>query len=838
MHRQSRYTHESRQALTYAREEAIRLHHKNIGVGHLFLGLLRLHDPLIESLFMSLHVNIEQLFQAVEFVLGQGNKALLGSPTLNAATRSALSRAEDKAQVEQSDLTDVDHLLYGILSERGIISGVVESFGLTLSSIQRQIVYLKQGDQTQIMLTAHYQARYAITPTLNAVSRDLTILALEGTLDPCIGREAELERTMQVLSRRTKNNPVLLGPAGVGKTAIAEGLAQRIIADYVPETLHQMRVVALNIGMLTAGTKFRGEFEERLKHIVQEIYAAKDIIIVLDDLHILSKAGVAEGSVDAANVFKPMLARGDFRCIGTTTIDDYRTTIEADPALERRFQPIYVQEPSAQETLTMLRGLRHRYANFHHVTIDDQVLAATVQLATRYLAGRYLPDKAIDLIDEAAVRVRIHHNIDSATIGHLREQLTITHYEKERAIAQRDFATAAYKRMQEREQTNALEQAIQVWQEQIRPQPALSIQDIAAVITDWTGIPVSCNEPEERERLLHLEKELHRRVIGQDAAIQAVARAVRRARTNIRDSHRPIGSFIFVGPNGVGKTELARTLAATLFGNENALLHLDMSEFMEHHQVSRLIGSPPGYIGHEQSGQLTAAVLRQPYRVILFDEIEKAHPQIFDLLLQIFEDGYLTDAHGQVVDFRHTIIILTSNIGTTTSGQQPMTFYRHTLSPQNANGDRQRIQQQEQAMLITTVKTFFKPELINRLDEIIVFHPLEHEQVCAIVDLLVAQTKQRLQEQSISLDISPDARQLLAERGYDGAYGARALRRTVQHLLNDPLAEAILRGDLCDATSIYVHVNKREDRQELMIAIHTHEEIILLFESDGTQDAA
>ncbi len=838
MHRQNRYTHESRQVLTYAREEAIRLHHKNIGVGHLFLGLLRLHDPLIESLFMSLHVNIEQLVQAVEFVLGQGNKALLSNPTLNLAARSALTRAEDEAQAEQSDLMDVDHLLHGILSEHGIISGVVESFGLTLTSIQQQIARLKQGDQTQIMLTAHYQARYALTPTLNAASRDLTMMALEGTLDPCIGREAELERTMQVLSRRTKNNPVVLGPAGVGKTAIAEGLAQRIIADHVPSMLRSMRVVAPNIGMLTAGTKFRGEFEERLKHIVHEISTTKDIIIVLDELHTLSKAGVAEGSIDAASLFKPMLARGDFRCIGTTTFDDYRTTIENDPALERRFQPIHVQEPSAQETLTMLHGLRHHYANFHHVTIDDEVLGATIQLAIRYLSGRYLPDKAIDLIDEAAARVRVRHSVDPAGIVHLRERLTITHYEKDHAIAQRDFATAAFKRTQEHEQMKALEQAWQTWQEQVRPQPTLNVQDITDVITDWTGIPVSYHEAGERERLLHLEEELHRRVIGQDTAIQAVARAVRRARTNIRASHRPIGSFIFVGPTGVGKTELARTLAATLFGNENALLQLDMSEFMESHQVSRLIGSPPGYVGHDQGGQLTEAIRRQPYRVILFDEIEKAHPQVFDLLLQILEDGCLTDAHGRVVNFCHTIIILTSNLGTTALRHQPMTFYRHAQNQQDANEDRQRSQQQQQGTLMAAVKAFFKPELINRLDEVVVFHPLEREHIQAIIDLLVEQTRQRLQEQAISLSISSEALQLLAERGYDSAYGARTLRRTVQRMLDDTLAEAILRGDLHSALSVYVSVNAREDKQKLIIAITTGNESILLLESANTQDAA
>jgi ATP-dependent Clp protease ATP-binding subunit ClpC len=815
MRRLTRYTHEARQALTYARQEARRLRHKHVGPEHLFLGLLKLHDPLIESLFMALHVNIDQLFQSVEFVLGSGIIDVASDPILNAAARAALERAEKEALAEQLDFTDVEHLLFGILTAHHSLSlSVIESFGLTLIAIREQIAQLKCSDRSHLILTAHYQSRYGATPTLNTCSRDLTMMALHGLLDPCIGRETELEQIMQVLSRRTKNNPALLGPAGVGKTALVEGLAQRIIEGNVPEPLQHARVVALDIAMLTTGTRFRGEFEERLQRILHEITTAKDVIVVLDELHLLTGTGVAAGSIDAANLFKPLLARGDFRCIGTTTPDNYRNSIETDPALKRRFQPIYVHEPSSQETLAILRGLRERYASFYRVTISDEALVAAVQLSEQHVNGRYLPDKAIDLLDEAAARKRVQYSSYPANIYSSQEQLIIARRQKEQAIARHHFPDAARQRALEHQLMRQLEQEKLQWQAHIQSQqsqPILHAEDIIAVVTARTDIPVASAyaSTEKRQFLLRLEEQLRQRIIGQDEAIQAVARAVRRAYSPVRERRRPIGSFLFVGPGGVGKSELARALAATLLHDEHALLQLDMSEFMELHHVVRLIGSPPGYVGHEQGGQLTEAVRRQPYRIILFDEIEKAHPQVLDLLLQILEDGCLTDARGQIVDFRHTIIILTSNVGSVTLQQQPMAFYHHQHYTQSW--------QHYRTIFTEAVKSAFKPELLNRIDEIVIFQPLEREQLRAIVDLLVEQTQQRMQARSITLTVNASARQLLVERGYDRLNGARTLRRTVQHLLDDMLAEAILCGDLCPAQSVTVSA----EGQQLNLSINT-----------------
>lgn len=789
-----RYTTEGRQALILAREQAVQLRQRVMGTEHLLLGILKAGDPIVECVFSRLQVSVSRLHESLEFVIGRGNKALLSQPVLGQAARAALQRADEMATSMSHEHIGVEHLLLGVMGEEdGLAASVLESFGLSLEAVRRELDLLLERGRDYALFLASFQARLNETPTLNSVSRDLTAAALAGSLDPLIGREEELERAMQILTRRSKNNPVLIGPAGVGKTAIAEGLAIRIIQGQVPEPLQRCRVVALDVGLLTVGTKFRGDFEERLKSIMREIVSAKDIIIVIDELHALVGAGVAEGSIDAGNLFKPMLARGELRCIGAATLEDYHRTIEADAALERRFQPIMVNETSAQQTLAILRGLRSSYADFHQVTITDEALAAAVQMSTRYISSRYQPDKSIDLLDEAAARVCVHMTVVPEQVRKLREELEAAQQAKEAAIVRGDFALAAKHRSVEKRQRLVLADAEQVWRAQREEQrPVVDERAIAEVVAMWTGIPVAQLAAGEAERLMHLEDELHRRVIGQHEAVQVVAKAVRRARANLRDSHRPIGSFLFVGPTGVGKTELARTLTGAMFGDEDAIIKLDMSEFMESHHAARLVGSPPGYVGYDQPGQLTEAVRRRPYSVVLFDEIEKAHPNVFDLLLQILEDGCLSDAKGQMVDFKNTIIILTSNIGTASLKPSHMAF---ASSRQSKQARQARAYEQMRGQIIQAVKEQLRPELMNRIDELVVFHTLEQEHLHQIVHLLVARTQQRMAEQLITLHVSDEARTLLVERGYDPVYGARPLRRTAQRMLDDMLAEALLREE-------------------------------------------
>ena len=806
MSRLQHYTKEARQAIACAREEAQRLRHKTVGTEHLLLGILKVSDSTIEAVFSLLHVSTQLVVQALEFVVGYGNKTSLTEPALSAATRAVLVCAEQEKADDHAELMKIEHLLLALFCEPDSVTvGVLESFGALPAAMREQLEMLRQHGSQTLDLARQYEVWYALTPTLNQVSRDLTRAALSQELDPLIGREAELERTMQILSRRSKNNPVLIGPAGVGKTAIAEGLAQRIIQGTVPENLLHHRVVALEVGLLTVGTRFRGDFEERLRRIVQEILQARGIILVIDELHALTGTGVAEGSIDAANLFKPLLARSEFQCIGATTLDGYRLSIEADPALERRFQPIMVQETSPQETLEIVCGLRSNYAEYHHVIIADEALIAAVHLSARYIQDRYLPDKALDLIDEAAARARVQRSTVPDHIRRLREELLLAQRAKEYAIAQHDFAIAARHRSGELLLSQQLHELEQEWakaHEQDRP--LVGAQEIAQIVSLWTGIPVVQIAVEEAERLLHLEDELHQRVIGQHLAVQAVARAVRRSRTNLRDGRRPIGSFIFVGPTGVGKTELARALAAALFDDERALIKLDMSEFMESHQVSRLTGSPPGYIGHEEGGQLTEAVRRQPYSVILFDEIEKAHPQVFDLLLQILEDGRLTDAHGRTVDFSNTLIILTSNAGTAQLARSDIGFL--ASQPEQTEAATARIS----TIVMPVLKALFRPELLNRIDDIVSFHPLQPDHLRQIIDLMIDHVQQRMTEQRMTLQVTDAARALLVKRGYDPVYGARPLRRAVQTLLEDLLAEAILQGTFAPGDTIIADVSNEQ----------------------------
>jgi ATP-dependent Clp protease ATP-binding subunit ClpC len=812
----NKYTKEARQTLVFAKEEALRLRHRAISPEHLLLGLLRVNDILIENIFESLHLNTTRVTQAIEFVIGRGNKVHLSDPALNAAARYVIANAEVEAARAASDLIGIEHLLLGILGEEnGAAAGVLASFNMSLEAVREYLAQLASAPNElaqQPSFSKEYQARYDATPTLNEVSRDLTAAALIDALDPMIGREEELERTMQILSRRSKNNPVLLGTAGVGKTAIAEGLAQRIIEGKVPENLLNRRVVSLDVAMLTVGTKFRGDYEERLKKIMQEILDDKGIIMVIDELHTLMSSGVADGSVDAANLFKPMLARGEFQCIGATTYDEYRKTIESDQALERRFQPVQVRETNERETLAILHGLRFRYEAYHHVTLSNEALKAAVRMSSRYIQGRFQPDKSIDLIDEAASSLRVQQTVVPEAIRQLRDRIVIVQRDKDHEVRQHNFALASLQRAQELRLRQELQKLEYEWRmQQIEQTPTITEQHIAEIVAKWTGIPVAQIALEEAQHLLVLEEELHKRVIGQHEAVQAVARAVRRSRTNLRDSRRPIGSFLFVGPTGVGKTELASALAGTLFGDEGAMLKLDMSEFMEQHSVSRLIGSPPGYVGYDSAGQLTEAVRRRPYSVVLFDEIEKAHPKIFDLLLQILDDGCLTDTHGQTVDFRNTIVIMTSNVGTARLKANPIAF---TSRHQNEQEELDAAYEQLRSTVTPALKEMFKPELLNRIDEIVLFHALEQTHLHEIVNIMIEQTQKRLAAQAITMEVSAKARHLLVKHGYDPIYGARPLRRTVQSMLEDMLAEAILQGEcvandtiVVDATNDRLHIN-------------------------------
>ncbi|HEX4203581.1 MAG TPA: ATP-dependent Clp protease ATP-binding subunit [Ktedonobacteraceae bacterium] len=805
MARLSKYTREVRDALGCAREEAVRLRHRLIGTEHLLLGMLKLSDPLVEGLFVSLHSSPANISQALDFVIGRGRRALVGEPVLGVTARATLARAEAAASIAQSAKVGLEHVLLGMFEERdGIVMGVLESFGIYPDAACQQLEALVVDGYEHLISSMKYREWYDATPILNTVSRDLTLAAVEGKLDPLIGREEELTRTIQILSRRSKNNPVLIGPAGVGKTAVAEGLAWRIVRGLVPDNLLNCRLVALDIGLLTFGTKFRGDFEERLKTIMLEVTRQPDVVIVIDELPALVHTGVAEGSLDAASLFKPLLARGEFRCIGVTTLEEYRKNIEADPALERRFQPVLIRETAPAETIHILYGLRSCYEDFHHVSIQDEALQAALHLSTRYIHNRSQPDKALDLIDEAASRACVVRSMAPDTVQQLRAEVRKLQQEKEVAIALHDFPRAAELLRSEHRLQRELTQAEEDWQCQHQiHRPVVCAQDIAEIVAARTGIPVARITQEEKLHLLNLENELHQRIVGQNEAVNVVARAIRRARAHIRDMRRPIGAFLFVGPTGVGKTEVARALAASLFGNEQALLKLDMSEFMAHHQVSRLIGSPPGYVGHDQAGQLTEFVRRQPYSIVLFDEIEKAHPQILDLLLQITEDGCLTDAHGQSVSFQHTIIIITSNLGTEhrASGLTLLPVKHVDEEQRRANNHKQT-----SAHVLDAVRRALRPELFNRLDEVVVFHALHMEHLYAIADLMIEQTRQQLAKQDLTLHVSTRARELLVTRGYDPDYGARLLRRIIQGMLEDLLAEAILQRKILVGDTIEVDV--------------------------------
>ncbi|MBE3556201.1 MAG: ATP-dependent Clp protease ATP-binding subunit [Firmicutes bacterium] len=792
----SRFTERAQRVIQLAQEEAVRMGHPNVGTEHILLGLVREGEGIAARALQNLGVTPEKVRREVENLVGVGHEqpAMIGfTPRM----KKAIELAIDEARRLGHNYIGTEHLLLGLLrEEEGVAAQVLTNLGVSLPAARQQVLQLLG----QAAEGGAQGGQGSGTPTLDNFARDMTELAREGKLDPVIGREKEIERVIQVLSRRTKNNPVLIGEPGVGKTAIAEGLAERIVSNEVPETLRDKRVMALDMATVVAGTKYRGEFEDRLKKIIDEIRQNQNVILFIDELHTVIGAGGAEGAIDASNILKPALARGELQCIGATTLDEYRKYIERDPALERRFQPITVGEPTIEESIQILRGLRDRYEAHHGVKITDEALEAAVKLSARYITDRYLPDKAIDLIDEAGSRVRLRSYTAPPDLKKAEEQLEKLRQEKEAAVQAQEFEKAAELRDQERRLRRELEEKKQHWQQEHRSDELqVTADDIADIVSQWTGVPVRRLEEEESERLLHLEEVLHKRVIGQEEAISALARAIRRARAGLKDPKRPIGSFIFLGPTGVGKTELAKALAEALFGDEQAMVRIDMSEYEEKFSESRLIGAPPGYVGYEEGGQLTESVRRKPYSVVLFDEIEKAHPDIFNVLLQVLEDGRLTDGKGRTVDFRNTVIIMTSNAGAETiKKQQTLGFTTGDEAESNYEAMKSKLMEE--------LRHQFRPEFLNRVDDIIVFHELSQDDIKAVVRLMVADVRKRLREFELDITLTDAAIDKLAEEGFDPVYGARPLRRAIQKQIEDQLSEEILRGTIHKGDLVKVDV--------------------------------
>ncbi|NWF77770.1 MAG: ATP-dependent Clp protease ATP-binding subunit [Chloroflexi bacterium] len=796
-----RFSEGARRVLTRAQGEAQRLGHNYIDTEHILLGIAGEESGIAAKVLTNLGVSMTKIQAAVEFVIGKGERrATSGDVELAPGAKRAIEFAVDEARRLNSSYIGVEHLLLGLLREsEGVAFSVLESFGITLERTRDEVSRVVKQEAVRARTTGRAVTR---TPTLDQLGTDLTALARADKLDPIIGRHKEIERVIQILSRRTKNNPALIGEPGVGKTAIVEGLAQRIVAGEVPEVLQGKRIVALDMGALVAGTKYRGEFEERLKKVIEEEKAAGNCILFIDEMQTIVGAGAAEGAVDASNLLKPSLSRGEIQCIGATTLDDYRKYVEKDPALERRFQPVLVAEPTMEETLEILRGIKHRYEEFHQLEISDEALQTAAALATRYIADRFLPDKAIDLVDEASSRVRIKRGSAPIGLAEARRALESVRKEKDMAVAAQQYEYSAELRARELQLTEKIETMKKEWKvKQEQGRPVVTSEDIAEVVSMWTGIPLVKLSIDETTRLLQMEEALHRRIIGQDEAISTVAKAVRRARAGLKDPRRPIGVFIFLGPTGVGKTELVRALAEFMFGSEDAMVRLDMSEFMERHTVARLVGAPPGYIGYEEGGQLTEAVRRKSYCVILLDEIEKAHADVFNILLQIFDDGHLADAKGRRVDFRNSIIVMTSNAGAELiKRDMSLGFTAHV----DGEGKRQVEYEKMKEKVLGEMKKIFRPEFLNRIDATVVFHALSKEHIRQIVDLMLNQIIASLKEKNITLEVTDGARDFIGNKGYDPVFGARPLRRTIQTLVEDQLSEALLRGDFLPGDTVVV----------------------------------
>lgn len=807
-----KFSERARKVLTLAQEEAQRFNHNYIGTEHILLGLVREGEGVAAKVLSNLGVELPKVRAAVEFIIGRGEKPSSSEIGLTPRAKRVIELAVDEARRFNHNYIGTEHLLLGLLREgEGVAAGVLESLGVSLDRVRTETSRVLSQTTPQGQQAARPSTR---TPTLDQLGVDLTNLARNKKLDPVIGRTKEIERVIQILSRRTKNNPALIGEPGVGKTAIVEGLAHRIIAGEVPETLQGKRLVTLDVGSLVAGTKYRGEFEERLKKVIEEIKASGNCILFVDEMHTIVGAGAAEGAVDAANILKPSLSRGELQCIGATTLDEYRKHIEKDAALERRFQPVLVNEPTIEETLDILRGIKERYEEHHRLTISDEALKAAASLASRYIADRFLPDKAIDIVDEAASRVRIKRGLIPISMKEAKRALETVRKDKEEAINSQQYEYAAELRDREQHLIERIERMEKDWQqtEQNQEKPTVTEEDISEVLSMWTGIPVSRLAQDETSRLLQMEDVLHRRIIGQDEAIVTIARAVRRARAGLKDPRRPIGSFIFLGPTGVGKTELVRALAEFMFGSEENLIRLDMSEFMERHAVARLVGAPPGYVGYDEGGQLTESVRRKSYCAILLDEIEKAHPDVFNILLQIFDDGHLTDAKGRRVDFRNSIIVMTSNIGSELIRKESSLGF--TMRTDENKAVQQSYDRMKEKVLAELKKTF-RPEFLNRIDGVVVFHSLAKEHIRQIVDLMLKNVAKQLEEKGVRLEITDAAKDLLGEKGFDQVYGARPLRRAIQNLVEDELSESLLRGQFASGDTVVV------DRADDKIVVHS-----------------
>ncbi|MBW3662600.1 MAG: ATP-dependent Clp protease ATP-binding subunit [Actinobacteria bacterium] len=805
-----RFTDRARRVVVLAQEEARMLNHNYIGTEHILLGLIHEGEGVAAKALESLNISLQAVRDQVQEIIGKGQQPPAGHIPFTPRAKKVLELSLREALQLGHNYIGTEHILLGLIREgEGVAAQVLQKLGADLNRVRQQVIQLLSGysgdpQKAGAGVGESSGGSREGSTVLDQFGRNLTQAAREGQLDPVIGRFREIERVMQVLSRRTKNNPVLIGEPGVGKTAIVEGLAQRIVAGDVPETLRDKHLYTLDLGALVAGSRYRGDFEERLKKVLKEITTRGDIILFIDELHTLVGAGAAEGAIDAASILKPMLARGEIQTIGATTLDEYRKHLEKDAALERRFQPVKVEEPTIEHTIEILKGLRDRYEAHHRVTITDEALVAAGNLADRYISDRFLPDKAIDLIDEAGSRLRIQSMTAPPDLKDLDEKIEETRKSKEAAIDGQDFERAASLRDEEKKLIERRQSREKEWRsEGMDTVLTVDEETIAEVLANWTGIPVFKLTEEESQKLLKMEDELHKRVIGQQPAIGAVSKAIRRTRAGLKDPKRPSGSFIFLGPSGVGKTELAKTLAEYLFGDEGALIHLDMSEYMEKHTVSRLIGSPPGYVGYEEGGQLTEQVRRRPFSVVLFDEVEKAHPDVFNTLLQILEDGRLTDAQGHQVDFKNTILIMTSNLGTKNLTAPAVGFA--------ASGDEASVYEKMKKQVDEELKKHFRPEFLNRIDEVIVFHPLTKDEVKSIVDLMIKRVKNQLRSKDLDLELTDALKSWLAEKGYDPQLGARPLRRTIQRELEDVLSERMLFGEFSAGQLIVADVDIDKD---------------------------